>query len=159
TCSINYPAPPLTSAPADELSRRAPRCTGGCILPQESRNAAGRLAQKLPASEHGPRPAPPAPSPDVLPEILRHTMPLRPTLPPPNSTLYGPTRWALPSGGAEAAGVSPDVLNPLRSYVALPQATFGLGPKRCASGAFGIDLMFSLKVVLNSGALTMCMRH
>ncbi|XP_044959669.1 uncharacterized protein LOC123410794 isoform X2 [Hordeum vulgare subsp. vulgare] len=102
----------------------------GAYFLQESRNAAGRLAQKLPASEHGPRPAPPPPSPDVLPEILRHSMPLRPTPPPPDPTLYGSTRWALPPGGAEAAGVSPDVLNPLRSYVALPQATFGIGPKR-----------------------------
>ncbi|KAF7094685.1 hypothetical protein CFC21_096977 [Triticum aestivum] len=118
----------------------------GAYFLQESRNAAGRLAQKLPAPEHGPRPASPPPSADVLPEILRHSMPLRPTLPPPNSTLYGSTRLALPPGGAEAAGVAPDVLSPLRSYVALPQATFGLGPKRCASGAFGIDLIFSLKV-------------
>ncbi|XP_037468788.1 uncharacterized protein LOC119340989 isoform X2 [Triticum dicoccoides] len=102
----------------------------GAYFLQESRNAASRLAQKIPASEHGPRPASPPPSADVLPEILRHSMPLRPTLPPPNSTLYGSTRWALPPGGAKAAGVSPDVLNPLRSYVALPQATFGLGPKR-----------------------------
>ncbi|VAI84720.1 unnamed protein product [Triticum turgidum subsp. durum] len=102
----------------------------GAYFLQESRDAAGRLAQKIPASEHGPRPASPPPSADVLPEILRHSMPLRPTLPPPNSTLYGSTRWALPPGGAKAAGVSPDVLNPLRSYVALPQATFGLGPKR-----------------------------
>uniref|UniRef100_A0A8R7V6A4 Uncharacterized protein n=1 Tax=Triticum urartu TaxID=4572 RepID=A0A8R7V6A4_TRIUA len=107
----------------------------GAYFLQESRNAAGRLAQKLPAPEHGPRPASPPPSADVLPEILRHSMPLRPTLPPPNSTLYGSTRLALPPGGAEAAGVAPDVLSPLRSYVALPQATFGLGPKR-----FHVDL-------------------
>ncbi|KAM3188765.1 hypothetical protein ACQJBY_067619 [Aegilops geniculata] len=102
----------------------------GAYFLQESRNAASRLAQKLPASEHGPRPASPPPSADVLPEILRHSMSLRPTLPPPNSTLYGSTRLVLPPGGAEAAGVAPDVLNPLRSYVALPQATFCLGPKR-----------------------------
>ncbi|CAM0913471.1 unnamed protein product [Alopecurus aequalis] len=100
----------------------------GAYFLQESKNAAGRLAQKLPASALRPRPASPPPSPDVLPEILRHSIPIRPTPPPSDPSLYGSTRWALPSGGAEAAGVSPDVLNPLRSYVSLPQATFG--PKR-----------------------------
>uniref|UniRef100_A0A8R7UZZ8 Uncharacterized protein n=1 Tax=Triticum urartu TaxID=4572 RepID=A0A8R7UZZ8_TRIUA len=100
----------------------------GAYFLQESKLAAGRLAAKLPASARGPRPASPPPSPDVLPEILRHSVPIRPTPPPADPTLYGSTRWALPQGGAEAAGVSPDVMNPLRSYVALPQATFG--PKR-----------------------------
>ncbi|VAI84715.1 unnamed protein product [Triticum turgidum subsp. durum] len=100
----------------------------GAYFLQESKLAAGRLAAKLPASARGPRPASPPPSPDVLPEILRHSVPIRPTPPPADSTLYGSTRWVLPQGGAETAGVSPDVLNPLRSYVALPQATFG--PKR-----------------------------
>ncbi|KAM3188758.1 hypothetical protein ACQJBY_067616 [Aegilops geniculata] len=100
----------------------------GAYFLQESKLAAGRLAAKLPASARGPRPASPPPSPDVLPEILRHSVPIRPTPPPADPTLYGSTRWALPPGGAEAAGVSPDVMNPLRSYVALPQATFG--PKR-----------------------------
>uniref|UniRef100_A0A8R7R0U7 Uncharacterized protein n=1 Tax=Triticum urartu TaxID=4572 RepID=A0A8R7R0U7_TRIUA len=103
----------------------------GAYFLQESKLAAGRLAAKLPASARGPRPASPPPSPDVLPEILRHSVPIRPTPPPADPTLYGSTRWALPQGGAEAAGVSPDVMNPLRSYVALPQATFG--PKRITS--------------------------
>ncbi|XP_047075754.1 uncharacterized protein LOC124685444 [Lolium rigidum] len=101
----------------------------GAYFLQESKLAAGRLAQKLPASKLEPRPAsPPPPSPDVLPEILRHSIPIRPTPPPSDPSLYGSTRWALPPGGAEAVGVSPDVLNPLSSYVSLPQATFG--PKR-----------------------------
>ncbi|XP_047075764.1 uncharacterized protein LOC124685456 [Lolium rigidum] len=103
----------------------------GAYFLQESKNAAGRLAQKLPASALGPRPTSPPPSsssPDVLPEILRHSVPISPTPPPSDPSLYGSTRWALPQGGAKAAGVSPDVLNPLRSYVSLPQATFG--PKR-----------------------------
>ncbi|PNT76133.1 hypothetical protein BRADI_1g44640v3 [Brachypodium distachyon] len=100
----------------------------GAYFLQESKIAAGRLAQKLPASALGPRPASPPPSPDVLPEILRHSIPIKPTPPPSDPSLYGTSRWALPQGGAEPAGVSPDVLNPLRSYISLPQATFG--PKR-----------------------------
>ena len=83
----------------------------GAYFLQESKNAAGRLAQKLPTSATGPRPAPPPPSPDVLPEILRHSIPIRPTSPPSDPSLHGSTRWALPPGGAEAAGVSPDVLD------------------------------------------------
>ena len=122
----------------------------GAYFLQESKLAAGRLAAKLPASARGPRPASPPPSPDVLPEILRHSVPIRPTPPPADSTLYGSTRWVLPQGGAETAGVSPDVLNPLRSYVALPQATFG--PKRCGSAAFSSAPIFSLTVALKSGA-------
>ncbi|KAE8785687.1 hypothetical protein D1007_40592 [Hordeum vulgare] len=110
---------PLTSARADELSRRAPRRTGGCVLLQESRNAAGRLAQKLPASEHGPRPAPPPPSPDVLRRSSATPCLYGPRRLRPTQTLYGSTPLGPPPGGAEAAGVSPDVLNPLRSYVAL----------------------------------------
>jgi hypothetical protein len=112
----------------------------GAYFLQESKNAAGRLAQKLPASVLGPRPASPPPSPDVLPEILRHSVPVSPTPPPSDPSLHGSTRWSLPPGGAKDAGVSPDVLNPLRSYVSLPQATFG--PKRCGSFCFAPKVVF-----------------
>lgn len=102
----------------------------GAYFLQESKNSAGRLAQKLPspAPAPGPGPASAQPSPDVLPEILRHSIPIKATPPPADPSVCASSRWALPPGGAEAAGVSPDVLNPLRSYVSLPQATFG--PKR-----------------------------
>jgi hypothetical protein len=66
----------------------------------------------------------------VLPEILRHSVPIKGTPPPAEASLSASSRWALPPGGAEAAGLHPDALNPLRSYVSLPQATFG--PKRYA---------------------------
>jgi hypothetical protein len=126
----------------------------GAYFLQESKNAAGRLAQKLPASKLEPRPASPPPSPDVLPEILRHSIPIRPTPPPSDPSLYGSTRWALPPGDAEAVGVSPDVLNPLSSYVSLPQATFG--PKRCCSGpfSFGPNFCAHTQYVLNWGKNT-----
>ncbi|KAI4997102.1 hypothetical protein ZWY2020_052444 [Hordeum vulgare] len=74
----------------------------GAYFLQESRNAASRLAQ-APGVRTWAQASTPPPSPDVLPEILRHSMPLRPTPPPPDPTLYGSTRWALPPGGAEAA--------------------------------------------------------
>lgn len=118
-----FPPPPEMSFLAGRLAAKE-----GAYFLQESKIAAGRLAQKLPASALGPRPASPPPSPDVLPEILRHSIPIKPTPPPSDPSLYGTSRWALPQGGAEPAGVSPDVLNPLRSYISLPQATFG--PKR-----------------------------
>ncbi|XP_052158231.1 uncharacterized protein LOC127775952 isoform X1 [Oryza glaberrima] len=102
----------------------------GAYFLQESKHAAGRLAEKLPASAPAPAPAPgsTSPSPDVLPEILRHAVPIKATPPPGEPSLSASSRWAVPRGGAEAAGLSPDALNPLRSYVSLPQATFG--PKR-----------------------------
>lgn len=100
----------------------------GAYFLQESRNAAGRLAQKLPSPAPAPGPASTQPSPDVLPEILRHSIPIKATPPPADPSLSASSRWALSPGGAEAVGVSPDALNPLRSYVSLPQATFG--PKR-----------------------------
>ncbi|KAK3128844.1 hypothetical protein QOZ80_6BG0467090 [Eleusine coracana subsp. coracana] len=109
------------------LAGRIAAAKEGSYFLQESKNAVGRLAQKLPASASPPGPPASAPpSPDVLPEILRHSVPIKGTLPPADASLNASSRWTLPPG--EAAGVSPDVLNPLRSFVSLPQATFG--PKR-----------------------------
>ncbi|KAL6606949.1 hypothetical protein ACP70R_042602 [Stipagrostis hirtigluma subsp. patula] len=114
------------------LAGRIAAAKEGAFFLQESKNAVGRLAQKLPASASPPGSASASasapPSPDVLPEILRHSVPIKGSPPPSDPSLYASSRWALPPGGAEAAGVSPDALNPLRSYVSLPQATFG--PKR-----------------------------
>lgn len=118
-------APPPMSFLAGRLAAKE-----GAYFLQESKHAAGRLAEKLPASAPAPAPAPgsTSPSPDVLPEILRHAVPIKATPPPGEPSLSASSRWAVPRGGAEAAGLSPDALNPLRSYVSLPQATFG--PKR-----------------------------
>ncbi|KAL6861322.1 hypothetical protein ACP4OV_017022 [Aristida adscensionis] len=114
------------------LAGRIAAAKEGAFFLQESKSAVGRLAQKLPAPApppgSAPAPASAEASPDVLPEILRHSVPIKGTPPPADASLYASSRWALPPGGAEAAGVSPDALNPLRSYVSLPQATFG--PKR-----------------------------
>jgi len=87
----------------------------------------GRLAEKLsaPASVSGAASAPP--SPNMLPEILRHSMPIRGTPPPAEPSLSASSTWAIPPGSAAAAtaGVHPDALNLLLSYISLLQATFG----------------------------------
>ncbi|KAJ1258808.1 hypothetical protein BS78_10G103100 [Paspalum vaginatum] len=104
----------------------------GAYFLQESKTAVGRFAEKLPPSASTPggaRASAQQPSPDVLPEILRHSVPIKGAPPPAEPSLSASSRWALPPGeNAEAAGLHPDALNPLRSYVSLPQATFG--PKR-----------------------------
>lgn len=116
-------APPFMSFLAGRLAAKE-----GAYFLQESKTAVGRLAEKLPPSASAPGGASAQPSPDVLPEILRHSVPIKGTPPPAEASLSASSRWALPPGGGEAAGLHPDALNPLRSYVSLPQATFG--PKR-----------------------------
>nr|CAB3467645.1 unnamed protein product [Digitaria exilis] len=111
------------------LAGRIAAAKEGAFFLQESKTAVGRLAEKLPASASAaPGGASVPPSPDVLPEILRHSVPIKGTPPPSEPSLSASSRWALPPGSAEATGLHPDALNPLRSYVSLPQATFG--PKR-----------------------------
>ncbi|KAM0941751.1 hypothetical protein DsansV1_C16g0141981 [Dioscorea sansibarensis] len=106
--------------------------TEGAFFLQESKQAVGRIASKLPS----PAKQPPQPSgarefdqdaADVLPEILRHSVPLKGTAEASESTLTA-SKWALKGSSSPSPFVSPDVLNPLRAYVSLPQATFG--PKR-----------------------------
>ncbi|CAH8385942.1 unnamed protein product [Eruca vesicaria subsp. sativa] len=69
---------------------------------QESKPAVNRIAEKsLPTTAKKLPPSPSDIQPDVLPEVLRHSLPPR---------LYGPRL---------------DILNPLRGCVSLPQVTFG----------------------------------
>ena len=119
----DHPPPPMSF-----LAGRLAAAKEGAYFLHESKTAVGRLAEKLPASASAPGGASAPPSPDVLPEILRHSVPIKGTPPPAQPTLSASSRWAIPPGSAEAAGLHPDALNPLRSYVSLPQATFG--PKR-----------------------------
>ena len=129
-CAAPAPAPNRTTAPPPMsfLAGRMAAAKEGAYFLHESKTAVGRLAEKLPASASAPGGASAPPSPDVLPEILRHSVPIKGTPPPAQPTLSASSRWAIPPGSAEAAGLHPDALNPLRSYVSLPQATFG--PKR-----------------------------
>ncbi|CAN6201941.1 unnamed protein product [Urochloa humidicola] len=110
------------------LAGRIAAAKEGAFFLKESKTAVGRLAEKLPASASAPGGASAPPSSDVLPEILRHSVPIKGTPPPAEPSLSASSRWTPPPGRAEGAGVHPDALNPLRSYVSLPQATFG--PKR-----------------------------
>ncbi|EEF37045.1 uncharacterized protein LOC8282536 [Ricinus communis] len=103
---------------------------------QESKQAVNRLVEKstpktptstTSASSSG------APSQesqaDVLPEILRHSLPSniygKPSDP---SSLSTSSKWTLHSDPNNSSSVSPDKLNPLRAYLSFPQVTFG--PKR-----------------------------
>ncbi|KAJ1696091.1 hypothetical protein LUZ63_004603 [Rhynchospora breviuscula] len=112
--------------------------TEGAYFLQESKHAAGRLADNLPPA---PSTSPSIPSPssaDVLPEILRHSIPIKikrssSKASDPSLSTQTPSKWLLhhhgsgSSGSASAHSVSANP-NPLRAYVSLPQATFG--PKR-----------------------------
>jgi hypothetical protein len=132
--STNYHAQPAVH----KLPRWAHhRRQEGSYFLQESKNAVGRLAWKLPAYTSPPGPPASAqaqPSPDVLPEILRHSVPIKGTLPPSETSLHASSLWTLPLD--ETIGVSPDVLNPLHFFVSLPQATFG--PKRYRCGPYSL---------------------
>lgn len=108
----------------------------GAFFFQESKHAVNRLAEK---SSITVKNLPPHASSstiehesqaDVLPEVLRHSLPSKifgkPYEP---SSLSTSSKWALRSDHPNSSStVSPDVLNPLRAYVSLPQVTFG--PKR-----------------------------
>ncbi|OAY79211.1 hypothetical protein ACMD2_00055 [Ananas comosus] len=112
--------------------------TEGAFFLQESKNAAGRLAQKLPppsSSAAVASSASVAEAADVLPEILRHSLPLHGSsaaaaaAAAADPSLATASKWVLPrTSPSPSSGASPDALNPLRAYVSLPQATFG--PKR-----------------------------
>ncbi|XP_074320453.1 uncharacterized protein LOC141657200 [Silene latifolia] len=109
---------------------------------EESKHAVTRLAQKTNKNPSSPIPNPNSSitnpnsnsageSVDVLPEILRHSLPSKIYRQDPLSDFssnFASPKWALPNSNPQSFGVSPDVLNPLRGYVSLPQVTFG--PKR-----------------------------
>ncbi|CAL1407151.1 unnamed protein product [Linum trigynum] len=108
----------------------------GAYFFQESKHAVNRLVEKSPAATTTTKPiaatlAPPpsVPQSDVLPEVLRHSLPSGIFgKPSDSSTLSNGSKWVIPSDPKNGSGVSPDKLNPLRAYVSLPQVTFG--PKR-----------------------------
>uniref|UniRef100_A0A7N0VDX5 Uncharacterized protein n=1 Tax=Kalanchoe fedtschenkoi TaxID=63787 RepID=A0A7N0VDX5_KALFE len=110
----------------------------GAYFFQESKQAVGRLVEKK-ASGKLPTSSASAASAigqeaqaDVLPEVLRHSLPLKLSQQQPaESTLYNyrGSKWNPPEVGDRAvSSVSRDALNPLSAYVSLPQVTFG--PKR-----------------------------
>lgn len=109
----------------------------GAYFFQESKQAVNRLVEKAPTKTNANVQLQALTSPvaghegpaDVLPEVLRHSLPCkvfeRPSDP---SSLSRSSKWALQSDPNKWSSVSPDALNPLRAYVSFPQVTFG--PKR-----------------------------
>uniref|UniRef100_A0A803LQD4 Uncharacterized protein n=2 Tax=Chenopodium quinoa TaxID=63459 RepID=A0A803LQD4_CHEQI len=96
---------------------------------EESKHAVSRLAEKTTKSSKTPiHSNSNSESPDILPEILRHSLPAKiyRTEVCSDSSLSTWAKWALPK--STNASVSPDVLNPLTGFLSLPQVTFG--PKR-----------------------------
>lgn len=134
-----------------KMSFLAGRLAGkeGAYFFQESKQAVNRLVEKTPTKTNAnvqlqtlTSPAAEHETPaDVLPEVLRHSLPSkifgRPSDP---SSLSRPSKWALHSDRNKWSSVSPDALNPLRAYVSLPQVTFG--PKRFDVGWCDVMLKF-----------------
>ncbi|KAI3412701.1 uncharacterized protein J3R85_017045 [Psidium guajava] len=120
------------------MSFLAARLAGkeGAYFFEESKHAVNRLAQKIQplnknAAANGGNSISPEAEADVLPEVLRHSLPSRiysqrsdPAS--SSSSLSKASKWALrwdPESGGSA--VSSDALNPLRAHLAMPQVTFG----------------------------------
>ncbi|XP_048127696.1 uncharacterized protein LOC115747695 isoform X2 [Rhodamnia argentea] len=121
------------------MSFLAARLAGkeGAYFFEESKHAVNRLAQKAQplnknAAANGGNSISREAEADVLPEVLRHSLPSRiysqrsdPSS-SSSSSLSKASKWALrwdPESGGSA--VSSDALNPLRAHLAMPQVTFG----------------------------------
>lgn len=109
----------------------------GAYFFQESKHAVGRLLEKtkseFPSSssttiQSSEDVTKLESSADILPEVLRHSLPSKIFRPLSDSSLCTASKWALPSDPQSSSFVSREALNPLRAYVSLPQVTFG--PKR-----------------------------
>ncbi|KAI8551983.1 hypothetical protein RHMOL_Rhmol06G0229900 [Rhododendron molle] len=104
----------------------------GAYFLQESKHAVSRLVQKAKPNLSSRASQSPVGNDeaqaDVLPEVLRHSLPSKIFQPPPDSSLSTASKWVLQSDPINSSSVSRDALNPLRAYVSLPQVTFG--PKR-----------------------------
>lgn len=111
----------------------------GAYFFQETKQAVGRLAQKnktqKPSSLSGPSSSSQEEAKaDVLPEVLRHSLPAKIYYQPSNSSSssssssISTSKWVLQSDPNNASSLSAKALNPLRDYLSMPQVTFG--PKR-----------------------------
>ncbi|XP_051135216.1 uncharacterized protein LOC127254247 isoform X2 [Andrographis paniculata] len=104
----------------------------GSYFLKESKQAVARVLQNtsgspIQANNTG------IPSADVLPEVLRHSLPSKIFHSPDDnspSSFSKASKWALKSDPNRPPGsvASADAINPLTAYVSLPQVTFG--PKR-----------------------------
>ncbi|XAR68125.1 hypothetical protein NMG60_11003141 [Bertholletia excelsa] len=112
--------------------------TEGAYFLQESKHAVSRIVEKnyraKPPSTSSPSNNPQSSRmesearADVLPEVLRHSLPSKVFQPESESSLSTGSKWVLRVDPARVSYVSTDDLNPLRAYLSLPQVTFG--PRR-----------------------------
>ncbi|KAF8043159.1 hypothetical protein BT93_A1489 [Corymbia citriodora subsp. variegata] len=123
------------------MSFLAARLAGkeGAYFFEESKHAVDRLARKVQplnknaaAAANGGNNAKISgeAEADVLPEVLRHSLPSRiysqRSDPSSSSTsLSKASKWALRWHPESGSSVSSDALNPLRAHLAMPQVTFG----------------------------------
>ncbi|KAK6142428.1 hypothetical protein DH2020_022776 [Rehmannia glutinosa] len=107
--------------------------TEGSYFLQESKQAVARLARNQKNTKNVVKPVAEnneISSADVLPEVLRHSLPPKifhsPTEDSGSSFTKG-SKWVLKPDPNRKGGsrVSADALNPLSAYVSLPQVTFG----------------------------------
>lgn len=105
----------------------------GSYFLQESKLAVARIREKqrLPAVKPIADRDEISSAADVLPEVLRHSLPPKifsSQSENSGSSLSKPPKWAVPIRPGAGPTVSADALHPLRGYGHLPQVTFG--PKR-----------------------------
>ncbi|KMT12648.1 hypothetical protein BVRB_4g091070 [Beta vulgaris subsp. vulgaris] len=109
---------------------------------EESKHVVARMVQKTPKTKTQINPnsnsnsdsdsLSQAEAADILPEVLRHSLPPKIFRSDPlsDSSLSTSAKWDIrnTSNAPLSSSVSSDVLNPLRAHLSLPQLTFG--PKR-----------------------------
>lgn len=105
----------------------------GAYFYQETKHAVARLVQNnrnLPVSaSKAASSAEHEGQADVLPEVLRHSLPSKIFhQQPSDSSLSSASKWVLHSDPKATSTPSSNDMNPLRAYLSLPQVTFG--PKR-----------------------------
>lgn len=114
----------------------------GAYFLQESKQSVERLSQKNPSSSTPSIPTKnhesEAQSADVLPEVLRHSIPIKPSHQHHQASLpsLSPSSKWRPSSSSSPShpSISSDAANPLRAFVSMPQVTFG--PKRLVIPSF-----------------------
>lgn len=126
------------------LAGRSAAAEGAYFL-QESKQAVERLSRKYPSSSSSSPSIPTkthaseAETADVLHEVLRHSIPIKPSHHHPQSSLPSlstSSKWRPSSSSSSSShlSLSSDAVNPLRAYVSMPQVTFG--PKRSVISSF-----------------------
>jgi hypothetical protein len=128
----------------------------GAYFFQESKHAVSRHALKNATQKPSSLPGGPGPSSsnavqqeaqaDVLPEVLRHSLPSKIYYQPSDSSSISTTsKWVLHSDSSKGSSLSSEAFNPLRAYLSLPQVTFG--PKRSSFCFFLVICCFSFDFV------------